>query len=52
MTRAGMPASSSQVAKVWRKSLEAVQIHGLQQRVAGRGQRPPPLLTALADVGD
>jgi hypothetical protein len=30
----------------------AVQIHGLQQRVAGRGQRPPTLLTVLTSAGD
>jgi hypothetical protein len=30
----------------------AVQIHGLQQRIAGRGQGPPTLLTILVRVGD
>jgi hypothetical protein len=30
----------------------AMQIHGLQQRVAGRGQRPPTLLTVLTSAGD
>jgi hypothetical protein len=30
----------------------AAQVHGLQQRVAGPGQRPPPLLTVLTSAGD
>ena len=34
------------------KVVGAVQIHGLHQRVAGRGQRPPTLLTILVRVGD
>jgi hypothetical protein len=33
------------------KVVGAVQIHGLQQRVAGRGQRPPTLLTIPVRVG-
>jgi homeodomain-containing protein/DDE superfamily endonuclease len=34
------------------KVVGATQIHGLQQRIAGRGQRPPTLLTILAGAGD
>ena len=34
------------------KVVGAAQIHGLQQRVAGPGQRPPPLLTVLTGAGD
>jgi hypothetical protein len=34
------------------KVVGAVQIHGLQQRVTGRGQRPPTLLAVLAGAGD
>ena len=34
------------------KVVGAVQIHGLQQRVTGRGQRPPTLLTVLTGAGD
>ena len=30
----------------------AIQIHGRRQRVTGRGQRPPPLLTVLTSAGD
>ena len=30
----------------------AMQIHVLQQRVAGRRQHPPPLLTVLTDTGN
>jgi hypothetical protein len=29
-----------------------VEIHGLQQRVGSRGQRPPPLRTVLIGAGD
>jgi hypothetical protein len=29
-----------------------MQIHGLKQRVAGRGQRPPPRLTVLTGACD
>jgi hypothetical protein len=34
------------------KVMGAVEINGLQQRVAGRGQRPPTLLTVLTSAGD
>jgi hypothetical protein len=34
------------------KVVGAVQIHGLQQRIRGRGQRQPALLSVLADATD
>jgi hypothetical protein len=34
------------------KVVGAVQIHGLQQRVTGRGQRPPTLVTVVTSAGD
>jgi len=34
------------------KVVGAVQIHGLQERVTGRRQRPPTLLAVLVGAGD